>query len=179
MAAGDITGELVAAVLPDLAINPLNVKRSSDRRFVSGRCVVRAVPVCAPGWAGRCCWAAGWVLTPGPCWGSYVWARAPGHSRTGLCMGNAFPSVPSLSPDLMARSLQPRCCPWCCGHPRGTDRPTALPSAASPPQPVYKADLLPCGPTGPENGEQALPKTRLYSEMVAKAYIRFRDTDLV
>lgn len=77
VAAGDITGELVAAVLPDLAINPLNVKRSSDRRF-----------------------------------------------------------------------------------------------------PVYKADLLPCGPTGPENGEQALPKTRLYSEMVAKAYIRFRDTDL-
>uniref|UniRef100_A0A8B9W2N5 General transcription factor IIIC subunit 2 n=1 Tax=Anas zonorhyncha TaxID=75864 RepID=A0A8B9W2N5_9AVES len=77
VAAGDITGELVAAVLPDLAINPLNVKRSSDRRF-----------------------------------------------------------------------------------------------------PVYKADLLPCGPTGPENGEQALPKTRLYSEMVAKAYIQFRDTDL-
>ncbi|XP_053917667.1 general transcription factor 3C polypeptide 2 isoform X2 [Cuculus canorus] len=33
VAAGDITGELVAAVLPDLAINPLNVKRSSDRRF--------------------------------------------------------------------------------------------------------------------------------------------------
>uniref|UniRef100_A0A8B9EBN1 General transcription factor 3C polypeptide 2 n=1 Tax=Anser cygnoides TaxID=8845 RepID=A0A8B9EBN1_ANSCY len=77
VAAGDITGELVAAVLPDLAINPLNVKRSSDRRF-----------------------------------------------------------------------------------------------------PVYKADLLPCGPTGPENSEQALPKTRLYSEMVAKAYVRFRDTDL-
>lgn len=36
MAAGDITGELVAAVLPDLAVNPLNVKRSSDRRFVRG-----------------------------------------------------------------------------------------------------------------------------------------------
>lgn len=34
VAAGDITGELVAAVLPDLAVNPLNVKRSSDRRFV-------------------------------------------------------------------------------------------------------------------------------------------------
>ncbi|XP_061317257.1 general transcription factor 3C polypeptide 2 [Pezoporus flaviventris] len=33
VAAGDMTGELVAAVLPDLAINPLNVKRSSDRRF--------------------------------------------------------------------------------------------------------------------------------------------------
>uniref|UniRef100_A0A8C3KH28 General transcription factor 3C polypeptide 2 n=1 Tax=Calidris pygmaea TaxID=425635 RepID=A0A8C3KH28_9CHAR len=33
VAAGDITGELLAAVLPDLAINPLNVKRSSDRRF--------------------------------------------------------------------------------------------------------------------------------------------------
>ncbi|XP_033916910.1 general transcription factor 3C polypeptide 2 isoform X1 [Melopsittacus undulatus] len=33
VAAGDMTGELVAAVLPDLAINPLNVKRTSDRRF--------------------------------------------------------------------------------------------------------------------------------------------------
>ncbi|XP_075271268.1 general transcription factor 3C polypeptide 2 isoform X3 [Opisthocomus hoazin] len=78
VAAGDITGELVAAVLPDLAVNPLNVKRSSDRRF-----------------------------------------------------------------------------------------------------PVYKADLLPCSPAGPEDGEQALPKTRLYSEMVTKSYIRFRDTDLL
>ncbi|KAM6405655.1 general transcription factor 3C polypeptide 2 isoform 2-T2 [Pluvialis apricaria] len=77
VAAGDITGELLAAVLPDLAVNPLNVKRSSDRRF-----------------------------------------------------------------------------------------------------PVYKADLLPCSPAGPEDGEQALPKTRLYSEMVTKSYIRFRDTDL-
>ncbi|XP_042659125.1 general transcription factor 3C polypeptide 2 isoform X2 [Tyto alba] len=77
VAAGDITGELVAAVLPDLAVNPLNVKRSSDRRF-----------------------------------------------------------------------------------------------------PVYKADLLPCSPDGSEGGEQALPKTRLYSEMVTKSYIRFRDTDL-
>ncbi|NXN29249.1 TF3C2 factor, partial [Nycticryphes semicollaris] len=71
VAAGDITGELLAAVLPDLAINPLNVKRSSDRRF-----------------------------------------------------------------------------------------------------PVYKADLLPGA------GETALPKTRRYSEMVTKSYIRFRDTDL-
>ncbi|KAM4902839.1 general transcription factor 3C polypeptide 2 isoform 2-T2 [Sylvia borin] len=35
VAAGDITGELVAAVLPDLAVNPLNVKRSLDRRFRS------------------------------------------------------------------------------------------------------------------------------------------------
>ncbi|KAK2511970.1 Gtf3c2 [Columba guinea] len=77
VAAGDITGELVAAVLPDLAINPRNVKRSSDRRF-----------------------------------------------------------------------------------------------------PVYKADLLPCSPTGPEGAEQALPKTRRYSEMVTKSYIKFRDTDL-
>ncbi|KFV75977.1 General transcription factor 3C polypeptide 2, partial [Struthio camelus australis] len=74
VAAGDITGELVAAVLPDLAVNPLNIKRPSERRF-----------------------------------------------------------------------------------------------------PVYKADLLPCSPEG---GEQALPKTRLYSEMVTKTYIRFRDTDL-
>nr|XP_014425474.1 general transcription factor 3C polypeptide 2 isoform X3 [Pelodiscus sinensis] len=31
--AGDITGELLAAVLPDLAVNPLNVKRPSERRF--------------------------------------------------------------------------------------------------------------------------------------------------
>ncbi|XP_030345172.1 general transcription factor 3C polypeptide 2 isoform X2 [Strigops habroptila] len=77
VAAGDITGELVAAVLPDLAINPLNVKRSSDRRF-----------------------------------------------------------------------------------------------------PVYKADLLPCSPDGSGGGEQALPLTRRYSEMVTKSYIRFRDTDL-
>ncbi|XP_009894074.1 PREDICTED: general transcription factor 3C polypeptide 2, partial [Charadrius vociferus] len=45
--------------------------------------------------------------------------------------------------------------------------------------PVYKADLLPCSPAGPEDSEQALPKTRLYSEMVTKSYIRFRDTDLV
>ncbi|NXX76021.1 TF3C2 factor, partial [Urocolius indicus] len=77
VAAGDITGELVAAVLPNLAINPLNVKRSSDRRF-----------------------------------------------------------------------------------------------------PVYKADLLPYGSTGTEGGEQALPRTRRYSEMVAKSYIQFQDTDL-
>lgn len=40
VAAGDITGELLAAVLPDLAVNPLNVKRSSDRRFVRS-CRVR------------------------------------------------------------------------------------------------------------------------------------------
>ncbi|XP_061846350.1 general transcription factor 3C polypeptide 2 [Colius striatus] len=77
VAAGDITGELVAAVLPNLAINPLNVKRSSDRRF-----------------------------------------------------------------------------------------------------PVYKADLLPYGSTGTDGGEQALPRTRRYNEMVAKSYIQFRDTDL-
>ncbi|XP_064267444.1 general transcription factor 3C polypeptide 2 isoform X2 [Passer domesticus] len=77
VAAGDITGELVAAVLPDLAVNPLNVKRSSDRRF-----------------------------------------------------------------------------------------------------PVYKADLLPCSPDGPEGSEQALPRTHRYSDMVARSYIRFQDTDL-
>ncbi|NXH14326.1 TF3C2 factor, partial [Bucco capensis] len=77
VAAGDITGELVAAVLPDLAINPLNVKRTSDRRF-----------------------------------------------------------------------------------------------------PVYKADLLPFSIAGSGDGEQALPRTRLYSEMVTKSYIRFQDTDL-
>uniref|UniRef100_A0A8C3RGE6 General transcription factor 3C polypeptide 2 n=1 Tax=Cyanoderma ruficeps TaxID=181631 RepID=A0A8C3RGE6_9PASS len=77
VAAGDITGELVAAVLPDLAVNPLNVKRSLDRRF-----------------------------------------------------------------------------------------------------PVYKADLLPCSPDGPECTEQALPRTHRYSEMVARSYIRFQDTDL-
>ncbi|OWK51190.1 General transcription factor 3C polypeptide 2 [Lonchura striata] len=77
VAAGDITGELVAAVLPDLAVNPLNIKRSSDRRF-----------------------------------------------------------------------------------------------------PVYKADLLPCNPEGPKRTEQALPRTQRYSEMVARSYIRFQDTDL-
>ncbi|POI22313.1 hypothetical protein CIB84_013941, partial [Bambusicola thoracicus] len=77
VAAGDITGELVAAVLPDLAVNPLNVKRSSDRRF-----------------------------------------------------------------------------------------------------PVYKADLQPCSPAVPGSSEPALPRTRHYSEMVATAYVRFRDTDL-
>ncbi|XP_067406634.1 general transcription factor 3C polypeptide 2 [Emydura macquarii macquarii] len=33
VAAGDITGELLAAVLPDLAVNPLSVKRPSERRF--------------------------------------------------------------------------------------------------------------------------------------------------
>ncbi|NXC24459.1 TF3C2 factor, partial [Campylorhamphus procurvoides] len=77
VAAGDITGELVAAVLPDLAVNPLNVKRSLDRRF-----------------------------------------------------------------------------------------------------PVYKADLLPCSPAGSEGTEQALPRTRCYSEIVAGSYIRFQDTDL-
>lgn len=38
VAAGDITGELVAAVLPDLAVNPFYVKRSSDRRFVRDHC---------------------------------------------------------------------------------------------------------------------------------------------
>ncbi|NWI86993.1 TF3C2 factor, partial [Pitta sordida] len=77
VAAGDITGELVVAVLPDLAINPLHVKRTSDRRF-----------------------------------------------------------------------------------------------------PVYKADLLPYSPAGPEGTEQALPRTRSYSNMVARSYIRFQDTDL-
>ncbi|XP_071403781.1 general transcription factor 3C polypeptide 2 isoform X3 [Pithys albifrons albifrons] len=77
VAAGDITGELVAAVLPDLAINPLYIKRSLDRRF-----------------------------------------------------------------------------------------------------PVYKADLLPYSPARPEGTEQALPRTRCYSEMVAGSYIRFQDTDL-
>ncbi|XP_058658185.1 general transcription factor 3C polypeptide 2 [Ammospiza caudacuta] len=77
VAAGDITGELVAAVLPDLAVNPLNVKRSSDRRF-----------------------------------------------------------------------------------------------------PVYKADLLPCSPEGPQGSEQSLPRTHRYSEMAARSYLRFQDTDL-
>ncbi|NXU54305.1 TF3C2 factor, partial [Turnix velox] len=71
VAAGDMTGELLAAVLPDLALNPLSIKRSSDRRF-----------------------------------------------------------------------------------------------------PIFKADLL------PGEGEQGLPRTRSYSEMVAKSIIRYRDTDL-
>ncbi|KAH0622984.1 hypothetical protein JD844_025938 [Phrynosoma platyrhinos] len=33
VAAGDVMGELVAAMMPDLSINPHNVKRPSDRRF--------------------------------------------------------------------------------------------------------------------------------------------------
>lgn len=44
---------------------------------------------------------------------------------------------------------------------------------------MYKADLLPCNPEGPERTEQALPRTQCYSEMVARSYIRFQDTDLV
>lgn len=51
VAAGDITGELVAAVLPDLAVNPLNVKRSSDRRFVRDHCAQVAQPS-TRGWQG-------------------------------------------------------------------------------------------------------------------------------
>lgn len=34
IAAGDATGELVAAMMPDLSVNPHNVKRPSERRFV-------------------------------------------------------------------------------------------------------------------------------------------------
>ncbi|KAM6221615.1 LOW QUALITY PROTEIN: general transcription factor 3C polypeptide 2 [Rhynchocyon petersi] len=33
VAAGDISGELIAAILPDLALNPINVKRPVERRF--------------------------------------------------------------------------------------------------------------------------------------------------
>nr|XP_030713981.1 general transcription factor 3C polypeptide 2 isoform X4 [Globicephala melas] len=33
IAAGDISGELIAAILPDMALNPINVKRPVDRRF--------------------------------------------------------------------------------------------------------------------------------------------------
>ncbi|XP_053239940.1 general transcription factor 3C polypeptide 2 isoform X3 [Podarcis raffonei] len=33
VAAGDVTGELVAAMMPDLSVNPHNVKRPSERRF--------------------------------------------------------------------------------------------------------------------------------------------------
>ncbi|XP_062979732.1 general transcription factor 3C polypeptide 2 [Elgaria multicarinata webbii] len=33
VAAGDVTGELVAALMPDLSVNPHNVKRPSERRF--------------------------------------------------------------------------------------------------------------------------------------------------
>ncbi|XP_033281021.1 general transcription factor 3C polypeptide 2 isoform X3 [Orcinus orca] len=35
IAAGDISGELIAAILPDMALNPINVKRPVDRRFSS------------------------------------------------------------------------------------------------------------------------------------------------
>uniref|UniRef100_A0A8D0GHC9 General transcription factor 3C polypeptide 2 n=1 Tax=Sphenodon punctatus TaxID=8508 RepID=A0A8D0GHC9_SPHPU len=81
IAAGDITGELMAAVLPDLSVNPLNIKRPSERRF-----------------------------------------------------------------------------------------------------PIYKADLLPCGPDGGMDGQEPsekLPaKAKSYSETVNEHYIRFQDTDL-
>ncbi|XP_055979363.1 general transcription factor 3C polypeptide 2 [Sorex fumeus] len=33
VAAGDISGELIAAILPDMALNPINVKRPAERRF--------------------------------------------------------------------------------------------------------------------------------------------------
>ncbi|XP_069350490.1 general transcription factor 3C polypeptide 2 isoform X6 [Eulemur rufifrons] len=33
IAAGDISGELIAAILPDMALNPINVKRPIERRF--------------------------------------------------------------------------------------------------------------------------------------------------
>ncbi|XP_054828787.1 general transcription factor 3C polypeptide 2, partial [Eublepharis macularius] len=81
IAAGDSTGELVAAMMPDLSINPHNVKRPSERRF-----------------------------------------------------------------------------------------------------PIYKADLLPCGPVSTdartEAGEKPPVEGRTYSESVARNYIRFQDTDL-
>lgn len=35
VAAGDISGELIAAILPDMASNPINVKKPAERRFVS------------------------------------------------------------------------------------------------------------------------------------------------
>lgn len=62
VAAGDITGELVAAVLPDLAVNPLNVKRSSDRRFVRDHCARVAQPS-TRGWQGA---GGPWQKCPGP-----------------------------------------------------------------------------------------------------------------
>lgn len=33
IAAGDISGELIAAILPDMSLNPINVKRPAERRF--------------------------------------------------------------------------------------------------------------------------------------------------
>ncbi|XP_060107240.1 general transcription factor 3C polypeptide 2 isoform X2 [Heteronotia binoei] len=81
IAAGDATGELVAAMMPDLSVNPHNVKRPSERRF-----------------------------------------------------------------------------------------------------PVYKADLLPCGPisTDARTGASEKPPVegRTYSESVTRNYIHFQDTDL-
>ncbi|XP_026527395.1 general transcription factor 3C polypeptide 2 isoform X2 [Notechis scutatus] len=41
VAAGDIAGELVAAVMPDLSVNPQNVKRPSDRRFLICKAVLQ------------------------------------------------------------------------------------------------------------------------------------------
>ncbi|XP_048371687.1 general transcription factor 3C polypeptide 2 isoform X1 [Sphaerodactylus townsendi] len=81
IAAGDATGELVAAMMPDLSVNPHNVKRPSERRF-----------------------------------------------------------------------------------------------------PVYKAELLPCGPISIDArtgaSEKPLVEGRTYSESVARNYIHFQDTDL-
>ncbi|XP_077186150.1 general transcription factor 3C polypeptide 2 isoform X2 [Paroedura picta] len=81
IAAGDATGELVAAMMPDLSVNPHNVKRPSERRF-----------------------------------------------------------------------------------------------------PIYKADLLPCGPVSIDArtgaSEKPVVEGRTYNESVARNYIHFQDTDL-
>ncbi|XP_070591087.1 general transcription factor 3C polypeptide 2 isoform X2 [Erythrolamprus reginae] len=41
VAAGDIAGELVAAVMPDLSVSPQSVKRPSDRRFLICKAVLQ------------------------------------------------------------------------------------------------------------------------------------------
>lgn len=124
VAAGDITGELVAAVLPDLAINPLNVKRSSDRRFVSSRSVVPAVPACAHR-AGL----GGGVLLG--CWRSAATRPLPAVLRLGTrtrTFGDGLVRGEGLAP-LCPLPLSVPCPhgkvpaapagPWYCGHPRG------------------------------------------------------------
>lgn len=128
VAAGDITGELVAAVLPDLAINPLNVKRSSDRRFVRGRCAQQGLSATRVGlgrvgdvflgrWKSILSWPQGLccpthvracVCGALPTWAGGAWwgrvvaaALALGMGPLGLgsCVGQAWPC---LSPTLMA-----------------------------------------------------------------------------
>lgn len=105
VAAGDITGELVAAVLPDLAVNPRNVKRSSDRRFVRGGRVsdTHGAPFVP------CPYGSTSSLSPTPtlpCCGA---GQAPGPPAplSPLCGSSGTP-CPALSPISPTAGLQSR-----------------------------------------------------------------------